>query len=271
MVAIRCSNQIRCIVMIMVCREQAGKEANNVEIGSSLSGGGHEYKSVFVTAEICHTCTSSGENFLQRYINMRPQIISLLLRKRLPTPNWIKLPWCALAFHSLSKRLQEIFVLRLFNDCFAMTFPCFFGSNPLPEMAFKFCYFQRNCLSEHECASLCSLPLLLLMLKVHAAVSVKMNGLLYAPPLLLLMLKALDIIGVITPLIGAALVQHIYEQNVRAVPCHSRRPLEQGMRLFPLSQTSVLGLTHQGQAYTPLEGTYESVQVEATHDLHGHE
>ncbi|GKA11717.1 V-type proton ATPase subunit A3 [Tanacetum coccineum] len=29
--------------------------------------------------------------------------------------------------------------------------------------------------------------------------------------------------------------------------------------------------THQGQSYTPLEGTNESLQVETAHDLHDHE
>ncbi|XP_054804253.1 dol-P-Man:Man(5)GlcNAc(2)-PP-Dol alpha-1,3-mannosyltransferase isoform X2 [Prosopis cineraria] len=42
---------------------------------------------------------------------------------------------------------------------------------------------------------------------VSGAVSVKMNVLLYAPPLLLLMLKAMDISGVLLALAGAALVQ----------------------------------------------------------------
>lgn len=60
------------------------------EIGSSLSGGGYEYNPAFVPAEIRHTFRSAGEKFLQRYINMRTQRISVLLRKRLTTPNWIK-------------------------------------------------------------------------------------------------------------------------------------------------------------------------------------
>ncbi|KAF3677586.1 putative rapid alkalinization factor-like [Capsicum annuum] len=44
-------------------------------------------------------------------------------------------------------------------------------------------------------------------LYLSGAVSIKMNVLLYAPPLLLLMVKAMDIIGVISALAGAALVQ----------------------------------------------------------------
>ncbi|KAF5811040.1 putative vacuolar protein sorting-associated protein [Helianthus annuus] len=61
------------------------------EIGSSLLGGSYDYGgSAFVPAEIRHTFRSAGEKFLQRYISMRTQRISVLLRKRLTTPNWIK-------------------------------------------------------------------------------------------------------------------------------------------------------------------------------------
>ncbi|XP_071696754.1 vacuolar protein sorting-associated protein 51 homolog [Rutidosis leptorrhynchoides] len=56
------------------------------EIGSSLSGGGP----TFVPAEVRHTFRSAGEKFLLRYINMRSQRISILMKKRLSTPNWIK-------------------------------------------------------------------------------------------------------------------------------------------------------------------------------------
>ncbi|GKA68049.1 vacuolar protein sorting-associated protein 51 homolog isoform X1 [Tanacetum coccineum] len=69
---------------------QADKVPAGLEIGSSFSGGGYEYNPAFVPAEIRHTFRSAGEKFLQRYINMRSQRISVLLRKRLTTPNWIK-------------------------------------------------------------------------------------------------------------------------------------------------------------------------------------
>ncbi|KAJ9543346.1 hypothetical protein OSB04_023053 [Centaurea solstitialis] len=93
------------------------------------------------------------------------------------------LPWWALTLLSLSKRLHSIFVLRLFNDCFAMTL---LHASLIP------LFYQKWHLS---------------LIIFSAAVSVKMNVLLYAPPLFLLMLKGMDIIGVISALAGAALVQ----------------------------------------------------------------
>ncbi|KAJ8749602.1 hypothetical protein K2173_026251 [Erythroxylum novogranatense] len=93
------------------------------------------------------------------------------------------LPWWALVLLSLSKRVHSIFVLRLFNDCFAITF-----------------------LHASLASLLCENWYLGLIL-FSLAVSVKMNVLLYAPSLLLLMLKAMSIRGVISALAGAALVQ----------------------------------------------------------------
>nr|XP_043610599.1 dol-P-Man:Man(5)GlcNAc(2)-PP-Dol alpha-1,3-mannosyltransferase [Erigeron canadensis] len=93
------------------------------------------------------------------------------------------LPWWALTLLSLSKRVHSIFVLRLFNDCFAMTL---LHASLVPLLYQKW-HFS--------------------LIMFSLAVSVKMNVLLYAPPLLLLMLKAMDIIGVISALAGAALVQ----------------------------------------------------------------
>ncbi|KAI9080348.1 hypothetical protein K1719_037742 [Acacia pycnantha] len=92
-------------------------------------------------------------------------------------------PWWALCLLSLSKRLHSIFMLRLFNDCVAMT---------LLHAALLLVIHQRWHLG---------------LIMFSGAVSVKMNVLLYAPPLLLLMLKAMDISGVLFALAGAALVQ----------------------------------------------------------------
>ncbi|OVA14859.1 Glycosyltransferase [Macleaya cordata] len=93
------------------------------------------------------------------------------------------LPWWALSLLCLSKRVHSIFVLRLFNDCFAMT---------LLHAAVALLLHQKWHLG---------------LIIFSGAVSIKMNVLLYAPPLFLLMLKSMSICGVITALAGAALVQ----------------------------------------------------------------
>ncbi|KAK9742534.1 hypothetical protein RND81_03G179800 [Saponaria officinalis] len=93
------------------------------------------------------------------------------------------LPWWALSLLCLSKRVHSIFVLRLFNDCIAMT---------LLHAALATLLYQKWWLG---------------LIVFSLAVSIKMNVLLYAPPLLLLMLKAMDISGTIVALGGAAMVQ----------------------------------------------------------------
>ncbi|CAL1392411.1 unnamed protein product [Linum trigynum] len=93
------------------------------------------------------------------------------------------LPWWALVLLSLSKRIHSIFVLRLFNDCFAMT---------LLHAAMALLLYQQWHLG---------------LILFSGAVSVKMNVLLYAPPLLLLMLKSIDVRRVISALAGAAFLQ----------------------------------------------------------------
>lgn len=92
-------------------------------------------------------------------------------------------PWWALSLLCLSKRVHSIFVLRLFNDCIAMI---------LFNVSLLSLLYQKWHLG---------------LIIFSGAVSVKMNVLLYAPPLLLLMLKAMNIFGVISALAGAAIVQ----------------------------------------------------------------
>ncbi|KAL1558418.1 dolichyl-P-Man:Man(5)GlcNAc(2)-PP-dolichol alpha-1,3-mannosyltransferase [Salvia divinorum] len=93
------------------------------------------------------------------------------------------LPWWGLCLLSLSKRSHSIFVLRLFNDCFATT---------LFHAALVSFLYQKWHLG---------------LIIFSGAVSVKMNVLLFAPPLLLLLLKAMDVFGVISAGAGAAVVQ----------------------------------------------------------------
>ncbi|MCD9638523.1 Vacuolar protein sorting-associated protein 51 [Datura stramonium] len=49
-----------------------------------------EVRVAFVPADICRTFRAAGEKFLQHYINMRTQKISVVLNKRFTTPNWVK-------------------------------------------------------------------------------------------------------------------------------------------------------------------------------------
>ncbi|KAK9136901.1 hypothetical protein Sjap_007495 [Stephania japonica] len=92
-------------------------------------------------------------------------------------------PWWALSLLCLSKRVHSIFVLRLFNDCVAMT---------LLHAALALVLYRRWNLG---------------LIVFSWAVSVKMNVLLYAPPLLLLMLKGMGIGDLLSALGGAALLQ----------------------------------------------------------------
>uniref|UniRef100_A0A2K1XUZ5 dolichyl-P-Man:Man5GlcNAc2-PP-dolichol alpha-1,3-mannosyltransferase n=1 Tax=Populus trichocarpa TaxID=3694 RepID=A0A2K1XUZ5_POPTR len=120
------------------------------------------------------------------------------------------LPWWALILLSLSKRVHSIFVLRLFNDCFAMTLLHAALATILYQkwhlglilILFRLCIYLL-------CAEfdINNRYVTIYMCVCIWAVSIKMNVLLYAPPLLLLMLKAMNIYGVISALACAALVQ----------------------------------------------------------------
>ncbi|KAH0451037.1 hypothetical protein IEQ34_021729 [Dendrobium chrysotoxum] len=50
----------------------------------------YERGPAFVPGEICRLFRSAGEKFLHRYINMKSQNLSIILKKRFTTPNWIK-------------------------------------------------------------------------------------------------------------------------------------------------------------------------------------
>ncbi|XP_022153296.1 dol-P-Man:Man(5)GlcNAc(2)-PP-Dol alpha-1,3-mannosyltransferase [Momordica charantia] len=120
------------------------------------------------------------------------------------------LPLWAFCLLCLSKRVHSIFMLRLFNDCFAMT---------LLHAALALLLLRRWNLG---------------LIIFSFAVSIKMNILLYAPPLLLLMLKAMDISGVITALTGAAMVQILF-----ALPFVVSHPFAYISRAFNLGRVFV--------------------------------
>ncbi|CDP11774.1 unnamed protein product [Coffea canephora] len=63
------------------------------EIASSFSSGGargYEYGPAFIPAVICRTFQVAGEKCLDHYVRLRTQKISVLLRTRFTTPNWVK-------------------------------------------------------------------------------------------------------------------------------------------------------------------------------------
>nr|VDC69302.1 unnamed protein product [Brassica rapa] len=119
--------------------------------------------------------------------------LSIVLFIYLKTPDVV--PWWALSLLCLSKRIHSIFVLRLFNDCFAMTLLH-------ASLAFFLSHKWHLGMLLFRQASSC-----FFFFFFFGAVSIKMNVLLYAPPLLLLLLKAMNIIGVLSALASAALVQ----------------------------------------------------------------
>lgn len=110
---------------------------------------------------------------------------------KLPSWNVLQVPWWALVLLCLSKRVHSIFVLRLFNDCFAMMLL----HAALVSLLYKrwhlgliiFRYIMASVLhigfnGRWNCWTF--------TFRLNSvAVSVKMNVLLYAPPLFLLMLK----------------------------------------------------------------------------------
>ncbi|XP_034595970.1 dol-P-Man:Man(5)GlcNAc(2)-PP-Dol alpha-1,3-mannosyltransferase isoform X2 [Setaria viridis] len=120
------------------------------------------------------------------------------------------LPWWALGLLCLSKRVHSIFVLRLFNDCFAMT---------LLHAAMALIIYHKWYLG---------------LIVFSGAVSVKMNVLLFAPSLLLLMVKAMSIKGVFFALLGAAVVQVLL-----GMPFLLSHPVEYISRAFNLGRVFI--------------------------------
>lgn len=117
------------------------------------------------------------------------------------------LPWWALCLLCLSKRVHSIFVLRLFNDCIATTLA-----------HFSIFLFQKNRWKFG-------------MVIFSVAVSVKMNVLLYAPPLLLLLFKGLSLVDIAVTLSLAALVQ-----GLLGMPFLWPYPLEYMSKAFDLGR-----------------------------------
>uniref|UniRef100_A0A7C9E3B2 Vacuolar protein sorting-associated protein 51 homolog n=1 Tax=Opuntia streptacantha TaxID=393608 RepID=A0A7C9E3B2_OPUST len=81
------------LAQLSVFIEQSAIPRITEEIATSFSGGGargYEYGPAFVPADICRMYRSASEKFLHLYITMKTQKVSVLLKKRFTTPNWIK-------------------------------------------------------------------------------------------------------------------------------------------------------------------------------------
>ncbi|XP_015968793.1 vacuolar protein sorting-associated protein 51 homolog [Arachis duranensis] len=70
--------------------EQTAIPKINEELAVSFSAGPYEYGPAFIPGEISRKFRSAGDKFLQQYINIRTQRISLLQKKRFATPKWVK-------------------------------------------------------------------------------------------------------------------------------------------------------------------------------------
>lgn len=87
------SGLVLVLAQLSIFIEQSSIPRITEEIAASFSSGGvrsYEYGPAFVPAEICRIFRAASEKFLNLYISMRTQKISVLLRKRFTTPNWIK-------------------------------------------------------------------------------------------------------------------------------------------------------------------------------------
>lgn len=63
------------------------------EIATSFTGGGargSEDRPPFVPTEVCRLFRATGERLLQHYISMRSKKLSMLIKKSVTTPNWLK-------------------------------------------------------------------------------------------------------------------------------------------------------------------------------------
>lgn len=92
------TERVQTVLVLVLSRlsvyiEQAAVPRVTEEIAISFSGGGmraYERGPAIVPGEICRWFRSSGEKFLHLYINIKSQSLSIILKKRFTTPNWIK-------------------------------------------------------------------------------------------------------------------------------------------------------------------------------------
>ena len=140
---------------------------------------------------ILYTICDNGTNilkaqyiFLLLHVTFIYTFIKLLINNTKKLPLWVVIMCC------ISKRIHSLFVLRLFNDCFAVFF-CY-----LSMILFTSNRFQNNFVSWSIGSFLYSF-----------AVSIKMNILLYAPAIGLLYYEYLGFMGTIKQVIICIMTQ----------------------------------------------------------------
>jgi len=135
--------------------------------------------------------TDRGSNILKaQYIFLLLHVCCIYVVVKLLMSNTRKLPLWVVIATCLSRRIHSIFVLRLFNDCFAVFF-CYVA-------LFIFCSNRKHSTS---------LTWSLGSVFYSFAVSIKMNILLYAPAIGLLYLKYLGFAGTVKQIMLCAFVQ----------------------------------------------------------------
>eukprot|EP00249_Psilotum_nudum_P007543 c20645_g1_i1 orf=513-2891(-) len=82
------------LARLSVFIEQMAVPKITEEVATSFTGGGagrgFEDRPPFVPAEICRLFRAAGERLLHQYINTQAQKLSMLVKKSVTTPNWLK-------------------------------------------------------------------------------------------------------------------------------------------------------------------------------------
>lgn len=88
------SGLVLILARLSVFIEQTGIPKITEEVACSFTGGGSargsEDRPAFVPSEICRLFRATGERLLHQYISMQAQKLSILIKKSVATPNWLK-------------------------------------------------------------------------------------------------------------------------------------------------------------------------------------
>ena len=142
---------------------------------------------------ILYYLTDAGTNIVKaQYLFLLLHVSFIYVFVKLIMDNTRKCPLWMVVMMCISRRIHSIFVLRLFNDCFAVFF----------------CYLSLAIFaSTRNSQSISTYQWSLGSMVYSFAVSIKMNILLYAPAIGLLYFKYLGFIGTVQQVIVCVLTQ----------------------------------------------------------------